>query len=135
MSSLKENKTCQILEQYLSYLTVIKGRSPLTAVEYRIDVLMLFAFVKEKRGFSKDEIDNRNFSDVTIDFIRSITINDMYDFITYCGAVYFCEVGKVSTATRSRKIVSIRQFWKYLKNKAHLLNDNDAGRVSGDGRR
>jgi len=36
MSSLKENKTCTLLEQYLSYLVVVKGRSPLTAEEYRI---------------------------------------------------------------------------------------------------
>ena len=27
MSSLKENRTCALLEQYLSYLTVVKGRS------------------------------------------------------------------------------------------------------------
>ena len=39
MSSLKNNKTCALLEQYLSYLTVVKGRSPLTADEYRIDAL------------------------------------------------------------------------------------------------
>jgi len=121
LSSLKENKTCAILEQYLSYLTVIKGRFPLTADEYRIDNLMLFSFVKEKRGFPADEIKRRDFSDADIEFIRSINISDMYDFITYCG-----EVRKVTTATRSRKIVSIRQFWKYLKSKAHLLENNIA---------
>jgi len=32
----------------------------------------------------------------------------------------------VTTATRARKIVSIRQFWKYLKGKAHLLENNVA---------
>jgi hypothetical protein len=31
MSSLKDNRTCALLEQYLSYLVVVKGRSPLTA--------------------------------------------------------------------------------------------------------
>jgi site-specific recombinase XerD len=45
----------------------------------------------------------------------------LYAFITYCG-----EVRNVTTATRARKIVSIRQFWKYLKSKAHLLEDNIA---------
>jgi len=33
MSSLKDNKTCAMLEQYLNYLTIVKGRSPLTAGE------------------------------------------------------------------------------------------------------
>ena len=36
MPSLKDNKTCALLEQYLTYLTVVKGRSPLTSMEYRI---------------------------------------------------------------------------------------------------
>lgn len=45
----------------------------------------------------------------------------MYDFITYCG-----QERKVTTATRARKIISIRHFWKYLKTKAHLLSNNIA---------
>ena len=112
MSSLKDNKTCALLEQYLSYLVVVKGRSALTAEEYRVDNNMLFEFIKKKRGIQQIILEKRDFSDVDIDFIKSITISDMYAFITYCG-----EVRKVTTATRARKIVSIRQFWKYLKTK------------------
>ena len=118
MSSLKNNKTCDLLEQYLSYLTVVKGRSPLTAEEYRIDNLMMFDYIKRIRGIPGNI---RDFSDVDIDFIKSVTAADMYGFITYCG-----NERKVTTTTRARKIVSIRQFWKYLKNKAHLLENNIA---------
>jgi len=121
MPQLKDNKTCALLEQYLSYLVVVKGRSPLTAYEYRIDCLLLLEFVKRQRGVSEDVLILRDFSDVDIDFIRSITVTDMYDFISYCG-----EVRKVTVSTRGRKIVSIRQFWKYLKYKAHLLESNVA---------
>jgi len=121
MPSLKDNKTCTILEQYLSYLTVVKGRSPLTAIEYRIDNLLFFSFVKSKRNYAEEVIKLRDFSDVDIDFIKSITVADMYDFITYCG-----NERNVTIATRARKIVSIRQFWKYLRNKAHLLEINVA---------
>ena len=119
--SLKENKTCALLEQYLSYLVVIKGRSPLTAEEYRIDNCMLFEFIKQKRNYDVENISKRDFSDVDIDFIKSISLAEMYEFITYCG-----EVRKVTTATRARKIVSVRQFWKYLKSKARLLENNVA---------
>lgn len=121
MSSLKDNKTCILLDQYLSYLTVVKGRSPLTAEEYRVDNNMLFEYIKRQRGIPDEIIQKRDFSDVDIDFIKSITIADMYAFITYCS-----EERNVTTATRARKIVSIRQFWKYLKNKAHLLENNVA---------
>lgn len=119
MPQLKQNRTCSLLEQYLNYLTVVKGRSLLTADEYRIDNCMLFEYIKRKRGFPEENIQKRDFSDVDVDFIKSITIADMYDFITFCG-----QSRNVTTTTRARKIVSIRQFWKYLKNKAHLLDTN-----------
>jgi len=121
MPSLKENKTCSILEQYLSYFVVVKGRSPLTAEEYRIDNCLLFEYIKQQRGTPPEILSMRDFSDVDIDFIKSISIADLYSFITYCG-----ETRGVTTATRARKIVSIRQFWKYLKSKAHLLDNNIA---------
>jgi site-specific recombinase XerD len=82
---------------------------------------MLFEHIKRKRGVPTEVLEKRDFSDVDIGFIKSITIADMYEFITYCG-----ETRKVTTATRARKIVSIRQFWKYLKGKAHLLENNVA---------
>ena len=56
MSSLKNNKTCALLEQYLSYLTVVKGRSPLTSYEYRVDTLMFFEYVKRIRGVPEKNI-------------------------------------------------------------------------------
>jgi len=34
-----------------------------------------------------------------------------------------------SPGTRARKIVSIRQFWKYLKTKAHLIENNIAEKL------
>lgn len=121
MPSLKDNRTCALLEQYLSYLVIVKGRSPLTAEEYRIDCNMLFEHIKRIRGVPPDTLAKRDFSDVDIGYIKSITVADLYAFITYCG-----ESRGVTTATRARKIVSIRQFWKYLKNKAHLLDNNIA---------
>ena len=39
-----------MLEEYLNYLTVIKGRWPNTVVEYRTDILMFFSYLKGKRG-------------------------------------------------------------------------------------
>lgn len=38
MSQLKDNRTFTLLEQYLTYLTVVKGRSQLTAYECRYAV-------------------------------------------------------------------------------------------------
>jgi SRSO17 transposase len=109
MSSLKENKTCVILDQYLNYLKIVKGRSPLTCDEYRIDCNMFFEFIKNQRNIPAEEISRRDFSDVDINFIKTITVADMYAFITYCG-----QERNLSVSSRARKIVSIRQLWKYL---------------------
>ena len=43
---LKNYKSFELLEQYLSYLTVIKGRSINTVIEYSTDVL-IFQFVRK----------------------------------------------------------------------------------------
>jgi site-specific recombinase XerD len=96
------NKTCPLVEQYLGYLVVIKGRSENTILEYRTDLLMFFNFVLDSRNIF---INNSNFSIVDLNFIKSITLNDMYDFITHCQTKR-----RSSAGTRARKIVSIRQF-------------------------
>ena len=49
---MQSNKTCQLVEQYLSYLTVIKGRSENTIKEYRTDLLMFFKYVMTSRSIS-----------------------------------------------------------------------------------
>lgn len=69
MSSLKDNKTWVLLEQYLTYLTPVKGKSNLIAYEYRIDCLLLLEFIKRKRGVGEEALKKRDFSDVDILFI------------------------------------------------------------------
>ncbi len=103
---LKNYKSFELLEQYLSYLTVIKGRSINTVIEYRTDVLMFFEFLCNKRNMEREKYD---LSMIDNEFVNSITLNDMYAFISHCQTE-----SKASAGTRARKIVSIRQFWKYL---------------------
>lgn len=115
---MQSNTTCSLLEQYLGYLTVIKGRSDNTILEYRTDILSFFKFVLQARNIP---FVDKNFRGIDIDFIKSINLNDMYAYIAYCQSTL-----KSSAGTRARKIVSIRQFWKYLKTKAHLIDNNIA---------
>lgn len=79
---------------------------------------MFFKFVLATRNTPM--IDS-NFAVVDLDFIKSISLSDMYSFIVHCQTSQ-----KASAGTRARKIVSIRQFWKYLKTKAHLIDNNIA---------
>jgi len=60
-----------------------------------------------------------NFQYVNINYIRSVSLGEMYGFLAYCQDTLHSSPG-----TRTRKIVSIRQFWKYLKTKVHLIDNN-----------
>lgn len=120
--ALKNYKSFPLLEEYLNYLLVIKGRSINTIIEYRTDTLMFFQFLNSRKGINQEKYD---LSNVDAAYIKEITLNDMYAFISHC------QNDKMSAAgTRSRKIVSIRQFhpkgyaWKYLKTKAHAIDNN-----------
>ena len=97
-------------------VVTIKGRSNNTVLEYRSDLLQFFRYIADSRGETDFDF---KFADVL--FIRSITLGDMYSFLAYCQDALHSSPG-----TRARKIVSIRQFWKYLKTKAHVINDNIA---------
>jgi len=115
---MQSNKTCPLVEQYLGYLSVIKGRSENTILEYQTDILAFFNYIAQQRQMS---MKNRNFSFADIDFIKSISLSDMYGFISFCQIEL-----QSSPGTRARKIVSLRQFWKYLKTKARLIDNNIA---------
>lgn len=108
------DKSCSIVEQYLAYLITIKGRSKNTVLEYRLDLLQFFRHVAATRG---EEHSDSQFIDIS--FIRSISLGEMYGFLAYCQETLHSAPG-----TRTRKIVSIRQFWKYLKTKVHLIDNN-----------
>lgn len=65
-----------------------------------------------------------------IDFIRAITLTDIYGYLTYLSRDRAQQQNSVRTeyglsaATRARKIATLRSFFNYLTNKAHLLEDN-----------
>jgi len=113
---MQSDKSCPIVEQYLSYLTTIKGRSTNTVLEYRLDLLQFLRYVADNRGVRAADF---QFADAN--FIQSIRLMDMYGFIAYHQ-----EILRSSPGTRCRKIVSIRQFWKYLRAKVHLIDNNIA---------
>ena len=113
---MQNDKSCPLVEQYLAYLITIKGRSKNTVLEYRLDLLQFFRYICEVRNI---KFSDYGFAD--IDFIRSIELSDMYGFISYHQ-----NTQNSSAGTRCRKIISIRQFWKFLKTKAHMIDNNIA---------
>lgn len=121
----------QLLRDFLAYMETVKGKSHKTAQEYYLDLRMFFRYVKQQRGFTGDvPFDEISILDLDIDFVRSITLSDAYDFLMYTVQDRpkhlnsdNSEIGLIATS-RARKVSALRSFFKYLTDKAHLLENN-----------
>jgi len=102
----------EILKNFLTQKLTIEGKSERTVQEYYYDLKNFFNYIKELKKY-KGKID--------LDFIKSITLNDIYDYLMYIG-----NVRKNSARTRARRVSSIKSFYKYLFLKAKLIDFNPA---------
>lgn len=122
----------QLLRDFLSYHETVKAHSPRTVDEYYLDLRNFFRYMKQIRdpalaGKALDEID---IMDIDLNFVGSVTLTDIYGYMTYLSRDRVkhhnsqnSEYG-LSTASRARKIATIRSFYNYLTNKMHLLREN-----------
>ncbi|MDR1136883.1 MAG: tyrosine-type recombinase/integrase, partial [Synergistaceae bacterium] len=89
-------------------------------------------FLKIKRGLVPydADFDEIPIADVNIGFVRGVTLNEIYDYLTFLSRdrivnrhSYYKEYGLTATS-RARKIACIKSFYKYLTVKAKLLAEN-----------
>ena len=113
------NETPAVLRQFISYHETIKGHSKKTANEYFYDLRLFFRFLKIHRGLEFDDFDEISITDVDLDLIKSVTLQDVYAFMSFLSR----ERG-LKQAARARKIATIRSFYKYLMHKARLIEEN-----------
>ena len=132
MMSDYRNDAPQILRDFLSYHETIKGHSQRTVDEYYLDLRNFFRYLKQVRDpslrrLSLDEID---ISDVDLEFVGSVTLTDIYGYMTYLSRDRVQHQNSpnsgygLNAASRARKIATIRSFYSYLTNKMHLLREN-----------
>jgi site-specific recombinase XerD len=117
------NSIPERLTEFLNYLSVIKGKSINTIDGYRIDLTMLFRFLKAYKGLSSNNVEFEEIiiNDIDDDFIKHIRLADIYAFLS------FIEKQRNNSAyARARKVAAIRSFFKYLNNKTKILNENPA---------
>lgn len=102
---------------YLHYIDAVKNRSPKTVYEYAINIREFLTFlVMDKTNCKDDDVDLRLCDEK---FFQSVTLNDAYKFLSYCKTEK-----DNSPTTRSRKVVAIRQFFKYLSDNRQILENN-----------
>ncbi|MCR5150657.1 MAG: tyrosine recombinase XerC [Clostridiales bacterium] len=114
------NSLPPLVIKYLKYLEGALNKSKLTVLEYGSDLRLFFRYLVSKNTKSKkcaqlSEIDISNLDD---NFIKSVSLEDAYDFLIYCK-----NVRNNDSKSRARKVVSIKRFYHYLETH-NLISDN-----------
>ena len=119
---INRNDNPEFINSFLDYSATILNKSPNTIKEYNYDLVMFLRFIKihfnltDKVDFSKIPV-----KDISIETIKKITLNDIHAFLSYMAVEL-----KSKSATRARKASTIRIFFNYLSQKAHLIGINPA---------
>ena len=114
-------KSPKVMGEFLGYMQTVKGKSQKTIEEYYIDLRTFFRYMKVKWGMADqnaplEEVDIR---DVSIDNIKTIKLLDVFEYMNY-----LISERENMASTRSRKVSSLRSFFKYLTNKTQQLDVN-----------
>lgn len=110
-----------ILRDFLVYHETIQGHSRKTVDEYYLDLRNFLRFLKQSKNLvPKDTpLDDISIDDVDLSLVRDVTLTDIYSYMNYLSR----DRG-LNNASRARKVATIRSFYKYLTNKAKLLDTN-----------
>lgn len=110
-----------VIREFLGYLGTIKGKSPKTVEEYYLDLRTFFRYIKQSRGLVPPDMDLQkiSISDITLDLVRSIDLTQVFEYMNFLNSER-----KNSATTRSRKVSSLRSFFKYLTDKTGKLDHN-----------
>jgi len=116
----------EILREFLFYHETIKGHSLRTINEYFFDLRTFFRFLKIHQGIVLKDIpfDKISIMDVDVNFVKRVTVNDVYEFLTFLSRdrprhqnSRQTEYG-LNATSRARKIAVIRSYYKFLNLKA-----------------
>ncbi len=121
-----------LLRDFLNYMLTIRGRSAKTTHEYFLDLRTFFRYLKQQKGLSvaNTPFEQIEIDDIDLTFIRDITLSDTYDYLAFMAQERPRRPNSpaagfgISAASRARKIAALRSFFKYLTDKAGLLEYN-----------
>ena len=121
-----------LLRDFLSYHQNIQGHSKKTVDEYFLDLRTFFRYIKIEKGLvpRKTSLEEISIDDVDIALIRSVTLTDIYSYLSFLSNSRIKNAKDpysgfgLMASTRARKVATIRSFYKYLVNKARVLEEN-----------
>lgn len=117
--------TAPILRDYLNYMLVVKGKSPLTVDEYYVDLRTFFRYLLMSNNLvvpdSNGEIDFEkiDISNIDIELVKNVSLSDVYEYMNF-----LITERHNKSAARARKSSSLRGFYNYLQKKVYLIKEN-----------
>ena len=122
----------QVLLDFLAYHETIKAHSRRTVDEYFLDMRNFLRYMKWVRdpALADRPLDEIDIKDVDLPFVSSITLTDIYGYLTYLSRDRLVHQNSeisnkgLNAASRARKLATIRSFYNYLCNKTHQITEN-----------
>ncbi len=116
-----------LVRDFATYKAVVQNASEKTISEYLLDLRTFF-----KYQYSKDldihptdeRFNDIDISRLDIEYIKNISSEDIYDFLLYAD-----NIRQNMAAAKSRKLSSLKGFFKYLTVKRMLLQDNPTANI------
>ncbi|MBO3367836.1 tyrosine recombinase XerC [Clostridium perfringens] len=109
--------------EFLNYLENVKGKSLNTVKGYSVDLGLFFKFLKVYKGLENnielEKIEEVEISDLGDNFIKDITLSDIYAFLAFLE-----KVRNNSAYARARKVATLKSFFKFLNSKIKLIDEN-----------
>lgn len=121
------NEFPKILREFASQKSAIEGCSEKTVGEYLLDLRTFFRYLlADDAGISpeSDEFLKIDISQISIEYITSVTKEQIYEFLLYTGTVR-----KNMWSAKARKLSAIKGFYKFLVTKRGLLSENPAADI------
>ncbi len=116
-----------LVREYASYKSVIQNASQKTIDEYMLDLRTFFRFLKArdlKISPNSEDFEKIDIRQIDLEYIKNITMEDIYEFLMYADNIR----GNMAAA-KSRKLSSIKGFFKYLTTKRMMLEENPAANI------
>lgn len=117
----------EAVQEFVMYKSGIQGRSPKTVAEYLIDLRMFCRYMKatkEALPIEQDILETIEIADLPLDFFKKIKTDDIYNYINYVKLDR-----ENQNNTRSRKLSSIRSFYKFLTVNKKYFEENPAKNI------
>jgi site-specific recombinase XerD len=122
-----------LVREFASYNAVLQNASEKTISEYLLDLRVFFRFLLSRDSnidLASEEFEKIDISKVDLDYIKNITTEDIYEFLMYADGVR----GNMAAA-KSRKLSSIKGFFKYLHIKRMMIAENPAANIESPKRK